>query len=319
MIDKILNLKSEINSSSLSEGIKTKKIKQYISHLQNSPKDFFELYNRLDSLESDPIKESYSFDKLTNQKIKSVSDELKIKGISVWPQFYPKEKTSALATLANKCLDSTKKWIMSSNDTFSVHKDEELGCEHLGSRRSLLTGRTRTRFINERSEHKSDLVNGLFNDLRINQVGRLLFNAHSFKSYFLFEKLTPSSIPDYWHIDGILDQYKAMILLEDVGEEQGPMFFKPATKDFLGNKLSPMLYSTFAHGRSWGCFPSIDIVDGLGISTYKATGKAGDAIFFDTKHIHRGSICKRGHRLGLVSYLGVETARNQVLRLLGVD
>jgi hypothetical protein len=317
MIGNILNIREKLKELSLEEQKKLRE--EFRMFLIKSPQDFNNLYKELGNIPSDPIREPYSFDKLTNQKIKSVSDELKVKGISLWPQFYSKEKTSALATLANKCLDSTKKWLMSRNDTFSVHKDEELGCEHLGSRKSLLTGRTRTRFINEKSGHKSYLVNELFNDLRINQVGRLLFNAHSFKSYFLFEKLTPSSIPDYWHIDGVLDQYKAMILLEDVGEEEGPMFFKPATNDFLGHKLSPMLHSTFAHGRSWGCYPPYDIIDGLGIPTYKATGKAGDAIFFDTKHIHRGSICKRGHRLGLVSYLGVETARNQVLRLLGVD
>ena len=97
------------------------------------------------------------------------------------------------------------------------------------------------------------------------------------------------------------------------------MFFKPATKDSFGHKLKPMLYSTFAHGRSWGCYPPYVIIDSLGILTYKATGKAGDAIFFDTKHIHSGSICKKGLRLGLVSYLGVKTARNQVLRFLGVE
>ena len=125
----ILNIKEKLKT--LSSEKQKKLLEECRSSLIKSPQDFNNLYKELENIPSDPIKEPYSFDKLTNQKIKSVSDELKIKGISVWPQFYPKEKTSALATLANKCLDSTKKWVMSSNDTFSVHKDEELGCEHL--------------------------------------------------------------------------------------------------------------------------------------------------------------------------------------------
>ena len=150
-------------------------------------------------------------------------------------------------------------------------------------------------------------------DKRLLEVGRRLYKAHSFLVGFLAEELVPAKIADYWHIDGILDQYKAMILLKDVGEDQGPMFFKPNTKKHLSDKLNPMLHSTFAYGRAWGNYPYYRIVDSLEIETYKATGKAGDAIFFDTMHIHRGSFCTNGNRLAVNAYFGVETAKNQVL------
>ena len=198
--------------------------------------------------------------------------------------------------------------------------DPELGCEHLGSRRhSIQTGRTRSRFLRQRDGHQPPIIKDLFDDFRINEIGRITYNEHAFKSSFLCERLKPANIPDYWHIDGILDQYKAMILLEDVGEEQGPMFFKPATKSLLNKELRPLLHTTYAYGRNWGCYPTYKIIDDLGIDTYKATGKAGDAIFFDTLNVHRGSICEKGNRLGLVSYLGLETSKNQILRLLGTQ
>lgn len=317
MIKDILNIKEKLKELSLEE--QNRLIEEFRSFLIKSPQDFNNLYMELENIPADPIREAYSFDDATSLELNRVSSELKDSGISVWPKFYSKEKISALKNLANKCLNNAQTWLKSASDEFSIHKDNELGCEHMGSKDSLRTGRTRTRFLSKRSEHNNSPVNELFSDLRINQVGRLLYDAHAFKSYFLFERLVPSNISDSWHIDGILDQYKAMILLEDVSEKQGPMFFKPNSKSLLDNKLKPLLYTTFAHGRNWGCYPYKSIIDDLGIQTFKCTGTAGDAIFFDTLNLHRGSICKSGQRLGIVAYLGVETARNQVLRFLGVE
>lgn len=317
MIENILNVRKKLKKLSSEE--QKRLLEEYRSSLIESPKDFNHLYKALESIPAEPMRKTYNFDDATSLELNRVSSELRDLGISVWPKFYSKDKISALKNLADSCLNKARIWLKSASDDFSIKEDNELGCEHMGSKDSLRTGRTRTRFLSKRSEHNNSLVNELFSDLRINQVGRLLYGAHAFNSYFLFERLQPSSISDCWHIDGILDQYKAMILLEDVGEESGPMFFKPATKGLLNKELKPLLHTTFAYGRSWGCYPMYKIVDDLGIQTYKGTGRAGDAIFFDTQNIHRGSICKQGHRLGLVSYLGVETAKNQILRLLGVS
>lgn len=315
MIGNILNVREKLKKLSSEE--QKRLLEEYRSFLIESPKDFNHLYKALESIPAEPMRKTYNFDDATSLELNRVSSELRDLGISIWPNFYPKEKISELKNLGNLCLDKAETWLHTRVEECSSEEDDELGCEHMGSKESLRTGRTRTRFISKRSEHKNSLVNELFSDLRINQVGRLLYGAHAFKSYFLFERLQPSSVSDYWHIDGILDQYKAMILLEDVGEESGPMFFKPATKGLLNKELKPLLHTTFAYGRRWGCYPHYSIIDDLGIQTFKGTGRAGDAIFFDTQHIHRGSICKKGHRLGLVSYLGVETTKNQILRLLG--
>jgi hypothetical protein len=317
MIGNILNVREKLEELSSEE--QKRLIEEYRSFLIESPKDFNHLYKALESIPAEPMRETYNFDDATSLELNRVAKEVKVKGISIWQNFYPKDKIFELKNLANICLNKTERWLHTRDREFSTEEDVELGCEFLGSQESLINGRIRTRFVSKRTQHNNSLVNQLFGDLRINQVGRLLYGAHAFKSYFLFERLQPSSVSDCWHIDGILDQYKAMILLEDVGEASGPMFFKPATKGLLHKELKPLLHTTFAYGRSWGCYPMYKIVDDLGIQTYKGTGRAGDAIFFDTLNIHRGSICKQGHRLGLVSYLGVETAKNQILRLLGVS
>jgi len=217
MIKDILNIKEKLKELSLEE--QNRLTEEFRSFLIKSPQDFNNLYMELENIPADPIREAYSFDDATSLELNRVSSELKDSGISVWPKFYSKEKISALKNLANKCLNNAQTWLKSASDEFSIHKDNELGCEHLGSKDSLrTTGRTRTRFLSKKSEHRHSLINELFADLRINQVGRLLSGAHAFKGYFLFERLQPSSVSDRWHIDGILDQYKAMILLEDVGE-----------------------------------------------------------------------------------------------------
>jgi hypothetical protein len=263
MIENILNVREKLKELSSEE--QKRLLDEYRSFLIESPKDFNHLYKALESIPAAPIRKPYNFDDATSLKSNRVSSELKDFGISVWPKFHSKEKTSALKNLANNCLNKAQTWLKCASDEFSIKEDNELGCEHPGSKDSLRTGRTRTRFMSKRSEHRNSLINELFSDLRINQVGRLLYGAHAFKAYFLFERLQPSSVSDCWHIDGILDQYKAMILIEDVGEEQGPMFFKPATKGLLHKEFRPLLHTTFAYGRSWGCYPFHQIIDDLGI------------------------------------------------------
>jgi ectoine hydroxylase-related dioxygenase (phytanoyl-CoA dioxygenase family) len=313
MINEILNLKQ------LSEDSKIRKINEYILLLQNSPKDFYEIYSKLELLESEPIKTPYHFDEPLASKIDLVSQELHAKGIAVWKNFLPNKILADIKIHADSVLDESFEWLKNCNEKYEYHDDEINNCRHVGSKSSFRSGRIRTQFLSTKQSKYNSLLQDLFSDLRINQVGRKAYRSHCFKSYLLFEKLIPSKVEDKWHVDGISDQFKVMLLLEDVGPDNGPLFFKPDSKKFLKTNLKPILFSTFAFGRDWGCYPHPNIINKIDSPTIKMTGKAGDAIFFDTLHIHRGSACIKNSRTTLVYAMGVESYKNQVLRLLKVE
>ena len=277
-LENILEIKKKLSglSSEDPEAFKT----EYRKFLIDRPFEFNQLYRSLVMTKAEPIRELFQFEGETLLELIRVSKELKCKGISVWPNFYPPSKLSELYLATQTCLDASKKWLKTAPLENTQWHDTELDCEHWGHRNSPLIGRTRSFFRNKKGFNSQfSIINELMTDKRLLEVGRRLYKAHSFLVGFLAEELVPAKIADYWHIDGILDQYKAMILLKDVGEDQGPMFFKPNTKKHLSDKLNPMLHSTFAYGRAWGNYPYYRIVDSLEIETYKATGKAGDAIF----------------------------------------
>ena len=312
MIENILNLKL------FPENSKVRNINEYILHLKNSPKDFFEIYSKLELLESDPIKTPYHFNDHLASKIDLVSQELSTKGIAVWKNFLPNKVLSDLKIHADSILNESYEWLSNRNETYEYYDDEINNCRHMGSKSSFHSGRIRSQYLSTNQSKYNRLLQDLFSDLRINQIGPKVFKSHCFKSYLLFEKLIPSKVEDKWHVDGILDQFKVMLLLEDVGADNGPLFFKPDTKKFLKTDLKPILYNTFAFGRDWGCYPHPNIINKIDSPIIKMTGKAGDAIFFDTLHIHRGSACIEDSRTTLTYAMGVESCKNQVLKLLKV-
>ncbi|MBT5716765.1 MAG: hypothetical protein HOI70_07620 [Opitutae bacterium] len=310
-----LDIEEQVNGLSQKKGDEIKA--KYRKFLNGSPVDFNRLYEDLEQIESDPIREPYSFEGETLKELIRVASELRDFGISIWPNFYTKEKVETLKEVVLRCLNASKKWVQQAPTSYTQEPDPDLGCEHWGHKKMPLSGRTRSFFRNtKRYSSQFSIINELMSDKRLMEVGRRLYSSHTFIVGTLMEELLPANVADYWHIDGILDQYKAMIFLEDAGEDQGPMLFKPTSKRHLQDSLQPMLHTAYAYGREWGSYPYYRTVDSLGIDTVKATGKAGDAVFFDTLHIHSGSICKAGSRLAVNSYLGVSSKKNQILRLL---
>ncbi len=129
--------------------------------------------------------------------------------------------------------------------------------------------------------------------------------------YILGEKLSPSPVGDSWHVDRIRDQFKAMILLSDVGLEQGPLKYKQGTHQKPPPKIDHFFYQYFRSGVEW-CYVSPPLGDSAPGEVKLALGRAGDCVFFDTTGLHSGTRCQAGERLALVfGFTEPPTFRNQ--------
>lgn len=134
-------------------------------------------------------------------------------------------------------------------------------------------------------------------------------------SQILCEHLVPSLIGDDWHIDKPYDQMKVYILLNDVTSRQGPTrYLKGSHRTDNFHKIR-LLHSFFVHGVNYA-YPSPRVVTALPGEEILATGRAGDAIFFDTCGIHSGTRCFEGERLTLTVYPNSFNFKGWVLTVL---
>jgi hypothetical protein len=128
------------------------------------------------------------------------------------------------------------------------------------------------------------------------------------------DNLQPSTEYEFqwWHFDRIRDQYKAMILLNEVDVENGPMKIVPGTHKWI-DKRHMLDFASYAGGQDYG-----DLSHALSSSyrqqTVLVTGRPGDVVIFDTRAFHAHGRPARGERLTSTIYFnGLNTALNRYL------
>lgn len=101
------------------------------------------------------------------------------------------------------------------------------------------------------------------------------------------DHLQPNTEHDFlwWHFDRLADQFKVMILLDDVDEETGPMKLIPKTHVHDGQSRI-LDFTLYAGGGQYGGEVGFDLVSRQFDKMVLCTGRAGDILFFNTKIFH---------------------------------
>lgn len=176
-------------------------------------------------------------------------------------------------------------------------------------------GRSRAYWTASYGPDPSGILSRVAGDETIAAVLESYLGTRPVQVAVLAERLVPSVEGDDWHIDCYDDQVKAMILLDDVGMEQGPMRYKLGSHRCTTPAKRELLFELFRKGDDWA-YPSPRVVTAMPGEIAYCTGKAGDCYFFDTLGIHSGTRCLSGERLALVVYPVVWTMRAQALSVL---
>ncbi|RJE77351.1 hypothetical protein BGP78_09060 [Pseudoalteromonas sp. MSK9-3] len=138
-------------------------------------------------------------------------------------------------------------------------------------------------------------------------------------SFVMAEYLLNTRVPRqdlFWHIDNLSDQFKVMVILEDMSDIDGPFTFIKGThkikceyKERYHKMYAMNGLSTQAHNHFEPSFTSYKNAE-------KAVLKAGDIVLFDCKIHHSASFVKKmGSRKNLVLYFNeIPTIRNNIFQ-----
>jgi hypothetical protein len=174
-------------------------------------------------------------------------------------------------------------------------------------------GRMRVNFFNLEQAVVPPLIRRVMDDPRLAEVAVRYYGAGVKCRYVLAENLHPSEEGDTWHFDSIGDQFKVMILLSDVGPENGPMRYKLGSHQKPPPEIELFYHQTFRRGLDYG-YPSLCLAEKVAGEIKIATGRAGDCFLFDTIGLHAGSRCQMGTRLSLVVAFEVDSRKNRILK-----
>lgn len=257
-------------------------------------------------------------DFVKNDDIENVRNDLVQNGVAVWQgMFADSDLIDKAKNLGESLYEEhvNLAYKFSGDDTHEIQAPTTIWGE---GRKYLFAGeldnsqgRYRTQFPVNGSRTGNEIVDNLFFDPRIQEIVANYYRSEIREEYFLFELLKPASEHQKLHIDGLKDQMKVMILLDDVTPEDGPLIFRKKSM-----KASDTI---FPHFESWfkqaDDHPDTDL-DGLnnqGLEEWVVTGKKGDCIFFDTSSLHRGSPCTTGMRHNVVLTFSAKTLRSMIM------
>lgn len=146
------------------------------------------------------------------------------------------------------------------------------------------------------------------------EFGRQAYGVNVRLSGILVEKLSPSIVADYWHIDSASEAFKAMILLSGVTIDNGPLRYKLKTHHTGSFVKKKTLHEIFKYGLDFA-YPPAPILDKSEQATWYGVGEVGDCIMFNTLGFHSGTRCLAGERLAIVLYFDVHSKLNKLLDL----
>ncbi len=106
------------------------------------------------------------------------------------------------------------------------------------------------------------------------------------RNLLIVDNLQPTDTVDFqwWHFDRLYEQYKLMILLDDVSSANGPMRVLPGTHKFEGTRriYDFCNYAEPHHGAD----PGYNVIKDRLADIVSVEGSAGDAFLFDSKIFH---------------------------------
>ena len=105
-----------------------------------------------------------------------------------------------------------------------------------------------------------------------------------------------------WHRDAFLSQFKAMLYLSNVSEDNGPFEIIPQSHK-LKHVLGAIAKGRLEHWQNRISDEEVNNVEKvLGLERKAFVAKAGTLILFNSTSIHRGKPIKSGERIALTNY-----------------
>lgn len=215
-----------------------------------------------------------------DEKTRTILNTIKKTGFYIYPAYYSAEKCRLLREEIDRVI--------------SEHKDKTSYDDLIGDIR--LFG----------AEKVSQPINEYNKDPYLQKLSDLYHGEHAPAPFTLAARLEPNEInkdKDHgWHRDSFRRQFKSIIYLSDVDEDNGP---------YQHIADSHHLFRILRDGMKGGIpYMSVAIAPAAAKKILSAapgrlktvTGKAGTLILTDTTGIHRGSTIKAGRRYALTNY-----------------
>lgn len=160
---------------------------------------------------------------------------------------------------------------------------------------------------------KSQILLDVFNHPLVQDVYKKYLSPLHQDSEILMERVEPAYVSDIWHIDKYSYQLKMAILLTDVTFKHGPTRYKRGTHICNNFDKAKLIHDSFFLNDLAYNYPTAPVVGRMPEETVYFTGKAGDAVFFETHGIHSGTRCLEGERLLLMVYPHCQDVSQQIM------
>ncbi len=215
-----------------------------------------------------------------DERTRTILDTIKKTGFYVWPDFYD----------AERC-----KLLRAEIDRVAVEHKDKVSCDDLIGDTRLFG-----------AEKVSDLINEYNKDPVLQKLSDLYHAQHAPAPFTMAARLEPNDInknKDHgWHRDSLRRQFKSIIYLSDVTEENGPYQYI-AQSHHMRNILTDSMQGKIPY-MSVAIKPESaqSIISQNPARLKTVTGEAGTLILTDTTGIHRGSTIKSGMRYALTNY-----------------
>jgi|SRR5690554_547531 len=209
--------------------------------------------------------------------------ELNKNGVTVIPNYYSDEKCDTIASQIDSLLinDNVNVW------TDNTHSDQRIYASH----------------------RHSSLIKEFYEDKYLEEIGEAylkcpIINSHTLGARLTYKEKNLGS-GGGWHRDSVyIPQYKSIIYLSEVKEDNGPFEF------LLGSHKNSSIYKSIlannfkAHHNRFTEKQLADFMEKQkGIYQSKVfTAKKGSLILVDTSGIHRGTPIENGKRYALTNY-----------------
>jgi hypothetical protein len=249
------------------------------------------------------------------QQVEAIVGELRQNGMAIWRGLFAEaELLGEVRSILEAGFARWETIFGEQADSCESVTDPETHWTFVRGTKKYYEGDRRTR-VRYPYLHTPPAIQRLRGDPRLREVVCRYYQLDAGEPYYILgEKLSPSPVGDSWHIDRIMDQFKVMILLSDLGPEQGPMRYKLGTHQKPPPKLDHFYYLFFRDGHDYS-YLSPKLAERAQGEERLALGRPGDCIFFDTTGVHAGTRCQAGERLALVfGFESIPSLRNRVLR-----
>lgn len=268
---------------------------------------------------SSPPLNSEIVDEKDFSQVREIAQKIKLDGFAVWPKMFVDDRS--FHSTKQFGLDLHQEFLASIPTSTGEYDNDTDTPGRINSRNGGYffmgaglndQGRYRTHFPGNIFPTGIPQVDLFHNHPKVKAVIDHYFEAPSKEVYMLYEHLKPAMEEQIWHRDGLTDQLKVMVLLDDVTDTDGPLHVLRGSHkahDFLFPHVKSWLHRTKNHADT----PEEQIVL-AGLEEWVGYGKKGDAIFFDTGILHHGTPCTNGTRHNVILTYVAPTLRTHVMQ-----